>query len=779
MVKKVTRRLRLWAGLPCSVSAAAVIALGAPAAFAQTSGAGAQAATPTAAQEIPLTEVVVTAERRSETVQTATQSITAISGPELQASGVVSLEQIADEVPGMSEKNNGPGQTEYEMRGMSSSGGSSPTVGFYFNDVPMTPPMGSDVDKPAVDPNLYDLNRIEVLRGPQGTLYGASSMGGTIRVITNEPNTHEFGASVQVIGSGTEGGGANGGVSGMINIPLVDDKLALRLVGTDSYTSGWIDRIYLADFPLPTNGGLTRGDVLAATPTAVHKDANWERTDSFRASLLWTPTDNLTVSPTVQYQKLNQGGQNQADVPPGVNYEAHYQPQNVAEPSSDEFELFTLPIKYTVGDVQFDSITGYYHRINSLTQDNAEDGVYAFGVTFAQLGPLTVNNLSDDSQYTQEFRISSTGDGPFQWLAGAYYQNFDSNFKIQTNQANAYSANAFGESDWYYGSATQKLTQYAGFGEASYKVGDFKLTTGLRYYSYDTSFQSYQYGIFAGSAPGLPSDVTVGKGSASGVNPRVNLSYEPNPDLTYYAQVAKGFRPGAAFAPLPAKCGPQPTSYQPDDVWSYEVGEKARFFDRRLTLNASGYFENWQNIQQEIQLSYCGQNYSGNAGTAHVYGAEVEASLHLTQEIMLMTGLGYTDAKLSSVPETAILTGFYVGQRVQGVPEWADTSSLVYTHHINDDYNIVFRAADEYVGNQTMAVFTTYTVPAHNFVNMRLGLSSTKRVSAWLFANNVTNANTILNYGQPISVFVPFVNRAIVPQPRTIGVELNYAFGGR
>lgn len=796
MVGMAIRRLRSFARPICGAIAAAVIGLGASGAFAQTagapdvaqsSGAGGQATNPTQAQAIQLTEIVVTAERRSETVQSASQSITALTGQQLQASGIVSVEQIADQVPGISMKNEGPGQTEYEMRGMSSSGGSSPTVGFYLDDVALTAPAASDVDRPTVDPNLYDLNRVEVLRGPQGTLYGSSSMGGAIRLITNQPDTHAFAATAQVTGSGTQGGGPNYGVSGMVNIPLIDDKLALRLVGTDSYTSGWIDRVALSNFPLPTNGGSTRGDVLAATPSAVYKNANWTQTEGFRATLLWQPEDNLTISPMVMYQKLHQGDQDQVDVPPGTQYEAHYQPYDVAEPAQDEFEVFALPIKYNLGSVQFDSITGYYHRVENVTEENTEqiqDYLTNAGapLSFSQIGPLVAYNQSHDSQFTQEFRISSTGDSPFQWLAGAYYQHFDSKFLIGSNEENALIGSIFGVSGsapWYDINYDQKITQYAGFGETSYKLGDFKLTAGLRYYSYDTSLRTFQYGGFFGAteAQAVPTKETQ---TASGVIPRINLSYTPNTDLTLYTQAAEGFRPGSPLPAPPTACGGTlPTSYQPDKVWSFEGGEKARFFDRRLTVNASVYYEDWTNIQQSLADNACGYDYSGNAGTAHVYGGELETSWRITPEITLDTSLGYTHATLSSVTPAAAATGFEVGQRIQEVPEWTDTTSLVYTHSLNNDYNLVFRGSYEYVDSQQVIVYTTDTVPAHQFVNTRLGLSSTNKVSVWLFANNLTNARTVLNDVLALSVEVPTVNRAIVPQPRTIGLELDFAFGGR
>jgi iron complex outermembrane recepter protein len=235
-------------------------------------GAAAQTSNPgptSPAATSDLQEVVVTAERREGTVQSTPLSITAYSGAQLEAQGVTDLSEVGYQTPGVSEKNSGPGQTEYEMRGISSAGGTSPTVGFYLDDVPLTAPAEGLEGKVVVDPSLYDLNRVEVLRGPQGTLYGSGSMGGTIRLITNQPDLASFAASTKVSGSGTDGGGGNYSANVMVNLPLVTDQLALRVVGTDTYTSGWINREVLNPFPFETNAGFTRGDVLTA-PQSVH-----------------------------------------------------------------------------------------------------------------------------------------------------------------------------------------------------------------------------------------------------------------------------------------------------------------------------------------------------------------------------------------------------------------------------------------------------------------------------------------------------------------------------
>ncbi len=196
-------------------------------------------------------------------------SITAYSGADLIQRGITDVSKLGYETPGVSERNSGPGQTEYEMRGIASSGGQSPTVGFYLDETPLTPPADAQNGKVVIDPSLYDLNRVEVLRGPQGTLYGSGSMGGTIKLVTNQPDPTAFYGTAEAITSDTQSGGFNYGLNAMLNIPLVQDKAALRIVATDKDTDGWIDRTVLNPFPLETNNGGTRGDVLCAGQSAV------------------------------------------------------------------------------------------------------------------------------------------------------------------------------------------------------------------------------------------------------------------------------------------------------------------------------------------------------------------------------------------------------------------------------------------------------------------------------------------------------------------------------
>src|ERR1700692_2725927 len=294
-----------------------------------------------------LEEIIVTAEKRSSTIQDTPISISALSGEQLQQQGITGITGVVQSIPGISMRTAGPGQTELEMRGLSSSGGASPTVGFYLDDYPLTSPAASLVGKAVIDPDLYDLNRVEVLRGPQGTLYGSGSMGGTVKLVTNSPVLNQFEGSVDVFGSGTSGGGFNRGGNLMLNIPLVDDVLAMRIVGTDKYRDGWITRYVEPNFPAPTNPGpcgpgwpgCTRGDVTAVAPSQTTPRINWERLQGGRVEVLAQPTAALKIEATAIYQKITMGDYDEYDLPPG-NPSARYQPNNSNEPISDEFKMY-------------------------------------------------------------------------------------------------------------------------------------------------------------------------------------------------------------------------------------------------------------------------------------------------------------------------------------------------------------------------------------------------------------------------------------------------------
>ena len=745
---------------------------------------------------LSLQEIVVTAEKRESTVQKTPISMTAITGSELQAQGVSDLLKMIQEVPGVSVRSAGPGQTEFEMRGISSSGGNSPTVGFYIDETPISPPSHGQNGKVEIDPDLYDLSRVEVLRGPQGTLYGSGSVGGTIKLVTAPAELNKFDASVESIASGTHGGGFNYGGSGMVNLPIVDDKVALRVVGTYKYTDGWIDRIVLEDFPVETNPscasagfyGCTRGNVLASAVEKRYQDVNSEKLEGARASATIRPIEQLTITPSIFWQRITMGGPSEFDDPPGTL--AHYQPFDVSEPFSDEFTISSLVMKYNGDPFDITSATSWWTRSQNQTQDESEIIQSAFG--FPQFntanglgaGPASITELDNSQQFTQELRATSNGQGPLRWLLGAFYQDFQTttkSYSIIPGLLTAYGG-AFGTSDLIMFDQPTKLKQTAIFGESSYDItSKLKATVGLRWYSYTTNFVSIENGIVTGS---LTNQVTGGNASDNGVNPKFNLSYSVNDDTLLYATATRGFRPGAGNTPIPitgadscaaalAALGKKqaPEQYQPDTVWSYELGEKVKLFDQRVTINSDVYYENWSGVQQKIVLS-CGFNYVDNAGTAGIYGGELELQARLSPELTFTQNLSYTHASITSADPG---TGLQKGEELQNVPTWSASSSLTYSTPINDRTNVVARIQNNYVGNMQDVSYARNLIPSYDLVDGRLGLVG-RAWSAYLFVTNITDKQARIADTIEYSENLPSVERVATNQPRTVGLDLSYRF---
>jgi len=778
-VSGILRRSQ-WRARLTGLGAMAFVAA-APAGFAQEAGNA-----PTDQQTQTLQTVVVTAEKREGTVQSTPLSITAYSGADLVANGVTDISAVAQQTPGVSMRNTGPGQVEYEMRGISSSGGTSPTTGFYLDETPITPPADGQTGKVAIDPSLYDLARVEVLRGPQGTLYGAGSMGGTIRLITNQPDTKAFAASGEAIFSDTPAGGFNQGYNVMGNIPLLTDFAALRIVATDKYTSGWIDRVVEDNFPLPTGGGMVRGDVLGTPESQRFTKVNNERLKGARASLLVTPTSRLSLDFSFLYQGITQGGQNLVDVPPGVDYEAHYEPYSIPEPYSDSFELLSFVGKYAWDPAELTVAVSHYRRNSFETQDSTEPTqnfmLNVIGVTdpgsdnlaYSNIGLFATYAADWTTQTTEEVRLASSGSSPFQWLVGGFHQTYKAIDNVYTNDPTGSLINSiFGTTTLYDINIIAPQSQYALFGEVSYELPQhLKFTAGARYY------HASQDSIVGGSGGLVNGSDTMTYSSTSsretGTNPKANISWRPTNDLTVYAEAAKGFRMGGGNGVAPTGCPVNPLSYQSDGLWSYELGEKAQLLDHHLSINASGYYEKWTGIQQSI-AEPCGNSYTGNAGAANIYGAELELAALLTSHWTLSSSTGATHAEISdSVPGS----GFYVGEKVQNVPSWTNTTSLEFhTPFGNNDYSFLARLQNVYVGPQTTLGYALYNMAGTDTVNLRTGVLK-GGLSVMLFVDNLADQRQILGYAQQFSFAVPTYNRAATNQPRTIGVDVHYEFRG-
>jgi len=746
-----------------------------------------------------LQEIVVTAQKRASTVDKTPISITAVSGEELQDRGIVDFAALAAATPGISMKTNGPGQTEFEMRGMTSGGGNSPTVGFYLDDVPLTAPAGAQNGKVVIDPSLYDLARVEVLRGPQGTLYGAGSMGGTIKLVSNQPNLAAFDASAQAILSGTKGGGFNHGENAMINVPLATNQLAMRIVASQSNTSGWIDRIVESNLPLTTNGGNTRGSVLGGTVTEDHKQANAQSLRGGRILLTWKPTESLTIAPSVFYQRITQDGQSAFDSDPGTL--AHYQPFSIAEPYADSVTVSNLTVNYRMEGFDITSVTSNWHRLSTQIQDGSENfqnpldgfngGSGAPCVSPSPFygpcgtGPIFGYELDPSNQFSEELRAASTGDGPLQWVGGVFYSSFQSNWQLYTNFSNP---QAFGSpiaNVWTLDQPDQ-IRQKAIFGEATYAITEkLKLTGGLRFYSYNNTLDMSFSGWGSPLGTNVPT-TTHQVQSNTGINPKLNVAYDVDRDLMIYGTVAKGFRPGGGNQPLPLSgCvlaglnslgynGVEPMTYKADTLWSYEAGEKARLLGGSLRINASVFYENWQNIQLE-ELP-CNYPLFDNANSAHIYGGEVEVRASLTRGLTIGANAGFTHATLAQTAH-----GFRAGDRLPDVAPFTASVNLSYHAPINDRLDLIARLENVYTGTRVDLTFpggspnTQTPLPVYDLTNVRVGLGA-DRWTASLFVNNLLNKKTSLENIVQLTLANAAFNRVATSQPLTAGVDLSYHF---
>ena len=812
---------------------------------------GAVLAADTTAPAAKLEEIVVTAEKRSSTVQETPISMTALSAADLSQKNLVTLESVAQSVPGVSMRTAGPGQTEYEMRGLTSAGGSAATVGFYIDETPLSANAVALNGRTVIDPDLFDLNHVEVLRGPQGTLYGSGSMGGTIKLVTNQPKLHTLESAIDTSVSQTAHGGTNGGGSAMVNIPM-GDITALRVVVSAKYVSGFIDRIVAqpGTFPYPTNPSGTatapvtcfyycnRGDVAAAPVLKDVKGSNQERFVSGRATLLIKPSNELAITSTVMYQRIDADGYNNYQQFPGGR--AIYQPYDQPEPYYDSFKMANLNVTYHFGPAALTSASSYWERYVFQSTDSTE--------ALQNINNLTsfIQNLYSEtdptSQFSQEFRLTSTGTGPFQWQGGLYFANLHSGY-ITYNQepgfgtalscglpsptnpigghcdpATQYNPNSvlrFPDATLppypspqaanpngivFNDNNPNVMKQSAIFGEASYKItAALKLTAGIRFYRFTIDNHADQRGLGTASANQDPTYLDQHL-SGTSVLPRVNLSYEPNSDLTVYGTIAKGSRPGGINLPIPLpstqqlqanpaqyNCGlpltgpPPPVyvtsqpSFQPDSVLSYEIGGKMRFDDRRFTLNADVYYIKWKDIQQVLSLS-CGYPYNTNAGDATAYGPEVEFSAGLTKGLTLNLSGSVPHAEINHPTVAAINSGISPGTRVINVPKYRATAAIDYQRALTGSLNSKLYLSLTATGDSLDQAAYRQILPGYNNLEARYSVSS-KKWTAALFGTNLTNKQAALTIDNTIFAWQTYaITRVSTNQPRTIGLDFQYTF---
>jgi outer membrane receptor protein involved in Fe transport len=809
-------------------------------------------------------EVVITAAKRVSTVQDTSISVTAVSALDIANKGLTDFNSLSQTVPGISMRTSGPGQTEFEMRGLNSAGGNASVVGFYLDETALSSPASAQLGKTVVDPNLYDLSRVEILRGPQGTLYGSSSMGGTVKVVPNAPELGVFAASGETVLSSTgSGGGTNFAQNGMVNLPLGSD-VALRLVGSSSSDSGWLKRFVFADGAVPTDTATgTRPPGFYTAPLEeVVSQANSTSLDSFRATVLWRPADGVSITPAFMWQHTRQNAPNAVDVDgtpsnpqvPAESIAGHWEIYDTPEPQDDQFTLGSLKIEWQTENVLLTSATGVWRRLTVVSQDGTEENAGPQGLGFAgpydssAMGPGPVGpgptgpgvqERDATSQLSEELRLTSTNQGPFQWQAGYYYQRLNSDWDMWSINPQLLSA---GIGNIYVDYMPQTITQNALFGEASLEFADnWKATVGLRGYHYQYTQTNSEWGDFTpfgfanlfATPPTLAGNTdpfnTSGSGSASGVNPKFDLSWKVDPQLLVYLTAARGFRMGGTDQPFTgyltqvtaADCG-APSSlaiilqcglqqklsatattpggyyapnvqfpnanaqgvpqFKSDSVWNYELGEKGEFFDRQLTLNVDGYYERWNSPQLATNVG--GFGYSVNGANASIIGAEVELWVKLPAGFSFAGNLGYADSKfLSDSP----ITGYLSGTAIPDSPKVTSSVTLRNVQPLTGGLELNSSLSYNYIGERTNAPYgETITLfnmnqllvhlPAYGLLNLRTGVKSDDWTIS-LFANNLTNKETLLDTQPQINLQTAAFTRYIVNQPRTIGLDVSYSFG--
>ncbi len=694
--------------------------------------------TATAAPAGELQEITVTAEKRAESQQNVPMSMTTFGTVALQEKAIYDFFDYATKVPNLAFAPTGDGvgtARTISIRGVSGNNVTS----YYIDDTPLPD---------SIDPRILDIDHIEVLRGPQGTLYGARSMGGLVRTVTKEPDLNEFSATLHGGASDTartSTGNYTG--DGVFNIPLIQDKLALRLSGFDDYEAGYFKRTYCTNPAaamnltcLPLAGpGITTVDNVGAIDTS-----------GFAASLTFKLNESLTITPRFMLQRTGYNGFPMADYPTvpsnGIGYPvptpATGAPTpnrmipsdftqarwfNVPEGGWDDWGLSSLTVHWKTHLGELVSSSSYFSRKVDETEDES-DFVYA-GITSGAGGSPQPGGISEEKDYqsfVQEVRFVSALQGPMQFVTGGFYSDTHGRVPFSAYYPPATVPgldltltgtpgveltpgypNLIFASDFH-----TEVKEPAVFGEVSYQpIDPLKLTAGLRWYQVKTSSQGYEAGLATGGGPVIVSPYD--EQTENGVNPKFEADYHVTPDQMVYVNVAKGYRPGGLVPIVPAGEPNTPTdcaaalkaidpnvtvqqtrSYQSDSLWNYELGTKTAWLDHRLTVDAAGFYIRWKDIQQEILLS-CGFQFIANAGAAVSKGGELEMRARPTRPLEMSLGLGYQNATITEMSSVSPQT---VGSPVYQVPDWTGNGAVSYTTQLSTDWKMISGTDYSYIG---------------------------------------------------------------------------------
>ncbi|HEY6619170.1 MAG TPA: TonB-dependent receptor [Steroidobacteraceae bacterium] len=732
---------------------AAIVGMGIAATAMPAMGAAAEDSSPSS--DSALSEIIVTATRRAERLQDVPMSITALSGVELTKRGATDVNDIIANSPGLSNPAQGLGTSNnLIIRGVATGAGATlaqATVSFMLDDIDLNP---GAVTFGNADPKIVDVQQVEVLRGPQGTLFGAGSLSGVVRFISNKPDLENFSGSVQTTGSSTNHGGTSEDVYGVLNAPLVEGKLGARLVAYYDNDAGWVD---------DAGRGLS--------------NVNETHTYGARFSLSAKPTEELSVVFTAMDDRTNELGSTSTFYfpQPGLPDYKTEQPYYSVGSAKLDTHIYNLLTTWTPAWGTLTSTTNYFDRFIDGTQDLGAV-LPALGLPFTgpnpsapSVAPNTVHDIS------QEFRFDSPQMGPVRFTTGAFYQ------RVASDPNQIVTSNSPVAPLILNGYVNTVQWQAALYGSGTYTLADrIDFTAGVRLSKDVVHFTSTESGALAGAN-------SAGNEVDRPVTPRAAITFRQTNDLTWYVQAAKGYRVGGPNV----TAGNQSalSSYHPDNLWNYELGSKARLLDGTLNLNTSLYDIEWSNMQVGL-VTPQGFNYIGNGGKARIYGLEEEMVLRATRWLELGGTLSVDHAATTSAaaisrvsfgafgpapdlePNAASTNGVLSGYRLPGSPE-LQASLYGEAQFPVLGYQAFVRLSGQHVGS----AYTDFDSQGLKFGNYTVGnLRAGVRIphlDVIAFVNNFTNSAGLTS-AEDLSLFnVPTGFRV---RPRTVGLTLRASF---
>jgi len=773
-----------------TVAGAVALTLAAAAAGAQTTSAA-------------LGEVIVTAQKRSEALADIPMSVSVVAGDTLERQRIENFEDLAAMVPGLSLVSATPGITRVTMRGINT-GGVASTVGIYLDDVPFGSSSGlANAAILSGDIDTFDMARVEVLRGPQGTLYGASALGGVIKYVANAPSTDGFEGRLRGSVEDVAGAGLGYGLTGVVNIP-VSDSLAVRASGFYRTSDGYIDSTGTGPIPALQDPGVNIVD-----GTLVESDINDSEVVGGRVSALFTPSETFSLDLSVHFQDINTDNQGSFEVDPatlappgGRRVASRYH----NEPTDIEYRLYSATLDWDLGGVSLQSVTSYSEFLQDFERDVATLDLIGTGLgtaqllTFAYSTPGTADTLlsgvlfqnTGTDKFTQEFRLVSPDSNKFEWMLGAFYTDEDSLIHQEALAVTPATNDIVVDIPQYADIGIESTyEEIALFGNATWHVTDrFDLSFGARWSDNDqdaSQFVTIRLPEFLIGPPGvIEQNFDNLSSSESPVTWSFSPRYEFNDTTSAYLRVATGFRPGGPNV-LPPNSG-APATYDSDELTNYEVGIRTGDESGRFSLDVAAFFLDWEDIQLFQVVNDFGVN--ANGGTAESKGIEFAATARTDDGFSFSFSGAYTDAELTEDTDpdgagpTPDLVGGFDGDPLPFVPEWSLGLSGDYEWSVFGDSTAYVGAQVSYTGDRTAGfadrvdlndpTSALVELDSYTTVDLRGGLLR-DRWSVELYVKNAGDEGGITAYESPGTLPNGAAGIAVI-RPRTYGLAVGVRF---